>query len=192
MCSAHECHVDENDAIGVDPDEAVPPDSHPLDKLDFVDIKDDAQKLREAKEIVHRRHKVFSRTDIDVGLTKLIKHDIKLKPGTTPRADAPRSMPLEKREIANKFVSDLEEAGIVEPAVSPWYSFPVLVAKKCCITGNWLPNKHFAIDFRINEVTEFDAQLIPHIGEVIDAMQGCVWFSKLDIQNAFNLIELME
>ena len=59
--------------------------------------------------------------------------------------------------------------------------------------GEWLPCLQFSINFRkLNKVTMFNTRLIPCISEMLDAMPGCTWFSKMDIQSAFNQIELTE
>ena len=47
--SAHECRVDEADAIGIDVAGDEPPDEHPLDKFSFPHVEGDEKKLAEAE-----------------------------------------------------------------------------------------------------------------------------------------------
>jgi hypothetical protein len=85
--------------------------------------------------VLRTHHRVIARHDDDIGLTTLLKHDIELVPGTTPKADAQRAMPIHKREIAEEVISKMERQGIIEETVSAWRAFPVLVEKKDALSG---------------------------------------------------------
>ena len=64
---------------------------------------------------------------------------------------APRRMPLNKREIVQKEVQAMLENGIIEPSTSQWSSPIVLVEKKDHSTL-------FCIDYRaLNEITRKDS-----------------------------------
>ena len=66
------------------------------------------------------------------------------------------------------------ELGVIEKSASPYSSLVVLVPKK---DGS----VRFCIDFwKLNKVTEFDAEPMPNIEEVINRMSGHKFFNKMD------------
>ena len=61
-------------------------------------------------------------------------------------------------------IDEMIELGVIEPSISPYSSPIVLVLKK---DGS----ARFCIDFRkLNKVTEFDAESMPNMEEVINRM----------------------
>jgi hypothetical protein len=87
-------------------------------------------------------------------------------------------------------VEDLLNNEIIEPAVSPWRSHALLVKKKN-LDGSWQKDAWFCLDLRsINAKTIRYSHLIPKIAEVIDQLQGLVWFSKIDLVSAYHQIPL--
>ena len=63
-------------------------------------------------------------------------------------------------------IDEMIELGVIEPSISPYSSPIVLVQKK---DGS----VRFCIDFRkLNKVTEFDAEPMPNMEEVINRMSG--------------------
>ena len=78
------------------------------------------------------------------------------------------------------------KAGVIHPSSSEWAAPPVLGRKK---DGN----VRWCIDFRkLNTccVTEKDVFPLPLIEDCMDALQGNVWFSKLDANSAYWQIPL--
>ena len=66
------------------------------------------------------------------------------------------------------------ELCVIEKSVSPYSSTVVLVPKKDGLV-------RFCIDFRkLNKVTEFDAEPMPNMEEVINRMSGHTFFTKMD------------
>ena len=72
-------------------------------------------------------------------------------------------------------IDEMIELGVIEPSISP-YSLPiVLVPKK---DGS----VRFCIDFRkLNKVTEFDAEPMSNMEEVINRMPGHRFYSQMDL-----------
>ncbi|GFS19363.1 polyprotein [Elysia marginata] len=77
-------------------------------------------------------------------------------------------------------------SGIIEPSSSP-YASPITVVKKKDGTI------HLCIDFRrLNSITEFDAEPIPTLEELLTKMQGARFFSKLDLTKGYWQIPIRE
>ena len=83
-------------------------------------------------------------------------------------------------------VQDMLDLGVIEPSISPYSSPIVLVPKK---DGS----VRFCIDFRkLNKVTEFDAEPMPNMGEIINRMSGNKYFTKMDLSKGYWQVGLTE
>ena len=92
-----------------------------------------------------------------------MEHDIKLSTAEPVRS---KGYPIQykTREIMKSEIDEMIELGVIEPSISPYSSPIVLVLKK---DGS----ARFCIDFRkLNKVTEFDAESMPNMEEVINRM----------------------
>ena len=106
---------------------------------------------------------------IILGRTKLLEHDIKLST-TEPVRSKGYHIPYKTREIME---SEIEIE--IEPLISPYSSPIVLVPKK----DGWV---RFCIDFgKLNKVTEFYAEPMPNMKEVINRMSGQRFHSQMDL-----------
>ena len=69
---------------------------------------------------------------------------------------------------------------------SPWASAIVLVQRK---DGGL----RFCIDLRtLNNQTIKDTYLLPHIDETLDSLQGCQWFSSLNLKSGYWQVKMDE
>ena len=69
-------------------------------------------------------------------------------------------------------IQNMLDLGVIEPSISPYSSPIVLVPKK---DGS----VRFCIDFRkLNKVTEFDAEPMPNMEEIINRMSGHKYLRK--------------
>ena len=69
------------------------------------------------------------------------------------------------------------DLGVLEPSVSSCSSPVVLVPKK-----DW--SVRFCIDvWKLNKGTEFDAEPVPNMVEVINKLSGHKYFTKIDLSN---------
>ena len=51
----------------------------------------------------------------------------------------------------------------------------------------------FCIDFRkLNRVTEFDAEPMPNMEEVINGLSGYKWFTKIDLSKGYSYVRLTD
>ena len=126
-----------------------------LDLIDLSGLKDWPEKLQqEAKEMLKRNAKVFSKDDMDMGRTNLVKHHIKLT-DPAPFKEAYRRIPPQMYDEVKAHIQEMLDLGAIRPSNSPWASAIVLVRKK---DGRL----RFCIDLRrLNNRTVKDAYSLP-------------------------------
>ena len=72
-------------------------------------------------------------------------------------------------------IDEMIELGVIKPSISTYSSPIVLVPKK---DGS----ARLCIDFsKLNKVTEFDAEPMPNMEEVINRMSGHRFYSQMDL-----------
>jgi len=87
--------------------------------------------------------------------------------------------------IFNKPIYMLQ-AGIIEPAASPWSANVVLVKK----LGD-PQNMRLTLDYRfLNNCSYKDRFLLSRINDCLDAMSGSTCFSTLDMSSSFNQVPI--
>ena len=112
------------------------------------------------------------------GRTDLIQHDIKLSTSEPIRSKG-YPVPFKARDVMDSEIKEILELGVIEKSVSPYSSPVVLVPKK---DGS----VRFCIDFRkLNKVTEFDAEPMPNMEEVINRMSGNKFFTRMDCSKGY-------
>ena len=112
------------------------------------------------------------------GRTDLIQHDIKLSTSEPIRSKG-YPVPFKARDVMDSEIKEMLELGVIEKSVSPYSSPVVLVPKK---DGS----VRFCIDFRkLNKVTEFDAEPMPNMEEVINRMSGHKFFTRMDCSKGY-------
>ena len=111
------------------------------------------------------------------GRTDLIQHNIELSTSEPMRSKG-YQVPFKARDFMDSEIKEMLELGVIEKPVSPYSSPVVLVPKK---DGS----VRFSIDFqKLNKVTEFDAEPMPNMEEVINRMSGNKFFTRMDCSNA--------
>ena len=119
------------------------------------------------------------------GRTDRIQHDIKLLTSEPIRTKG-YSIPYKMRSVMETEIQDMLDLGLTEPSISPYSSPIVLVPKK---DGS----VRFCIDFRkLNKVTEFDAEPMPNMEEIINRMSGHKYFTKMDLSKGYWQVRLTE
>ena len=112
------------------------------------------------------------------GRTDLIQHDIKLST-SEPRRSQGYPVPLKAHDVMDSEIKEMLELGVIENTVSPYSSPVVLVPKK---DGS----VRFCIDFRkLNKKTEFDAEPMSNMEEVINRMSGHKFFARMDCSKGY-------
>nr|XP_054765533.1 uncharacterized protein LOC129272405 [Lytechinus pictus] len=131
--------------------------------------------------LIQKHDAVFSKGDFDVGFCSEVPHEIK----TTD--DIPVNQPY--RRIPPHYVKEVKDTlrqlldqGIIEPSNSPYASPVVLVKKK---DGSL----RICVDYRqLNKKTLKDAFPLPRIEESLEALNGAVYFSSLDLAHGYHQV----
>ena len=157
-----------------------------LDLIDLSGIKDWPEKLQhDTKEMLKRNAKVFSKDDMDMGRTNLVKHHIKLT-DPAPFKEAYRRIPPQMYDEVKAHIQEMLDLGAKRPSNSPWASSIVLVRKK---DGGL----RFCIDLRrLNNRTVKDAYSLPRIESILDSLGGAQIFSTLDLKAGYWQVEMAE
>ena len=157
-----------------------------LDLIDLSGLENWPEHLqKEAKEMLKRNAKVFSKTDMDMGRTNLVKHHIKLT-DPVPFKGAYRRIPPQMYDEVKVYIQEMLNLGAIRPSNSPWASAIVLVRKK----GGRL---RFCIDLRrLNNRTVKDAYSLPKIESILGSFIGAQIFSTLDLKAGYWQVEMAE
>ncbi|CAC5383220.1 unnamed protein product [Mytilus coruscus] len=128
----------------------------------------------------------FSKNKSGLGRASAIKHTISTG-NAKPIKQAPRRLPLSKRDEVNDEIQRLLDCGVIEPSKSPWASCIVPVTKK--IDGS----TRICIDFRpLNNITIHDSYPLIRIDDALDALRGCKWLSVMDRSSGYWQVEMDE
>lgn len=113
-------------------------------------------------------------------------HKIELVPGSKPPAKAPyRMCPLELAEL-RKQLTELLEAGLVQPSKAP-YGAPVLFQKKQ--DGSL----RMCVDYRaLNKVTVKNKYPVPLVTDLFDRLCKASYFTKLDLRSGYWQVRVAE
>ena len=124
--------------------------------------------------------------DDEPGHCRIISHDIKLLPGTTPIRQSYYRIIGEKLELMKKEVKYLLENNLASPSCSAWASPCILVPK---------PNGkvRMCTDFRrVNAVTQKDSYPLPRITDILDNIGNSKYLTQIDLLKGYYQIDLTE
>uniref|UniRef100_A0A388KKV7 Reverse transcriptase n=1 Tax=Chara braunii TaxID=69332 RepID=A0A388KKV7_CHABU len=111
-----------------------------------------------------------------------VVHAIEIIPGSkTPKGRIYRMVPTELDELRRQ-LKELTEKGWIRPSTSPYGSPVLFVPKK----GGTL---RMCIDYRgLNAITVKNAEPLPRIDDLLDRVQGCKYYGKLDLKSGYHQI----
>lgn len=125
-------------------------------------------------------HDIFYLPGEVLSSTRVVKHEIRLEPGTDPVNTRPYRLPEAQKLEVRRQVEELKKGGIITESSSPWSSPLLLVQKKENATGEkrW----RLVIDYRkLNEKTVWDAYPLPDVTEILEQLGQSKYFSCIDM-----------
>ena len=155
-------------------------------KLNFSGMEEWPEDVQQqVVELFKEYHHIFALTDLKLGCTSKIKHEIKLD-NETPFKDCYCCIPPHQFEEVQKHLQDMLDIGAIRHSCSPWASAVVLVWKK---DGSL----RFCIDLRhLNSHTIKDAYSLLRIEESMDCLNGACIFTSLDLKSGYWQVEMDE
>ena len=140
----------------------------------------DRKKIR---QLLLKNQEVFGTKEEPFGKTDLVKHDI-ITEKCPPIKQHMRRIPFHLKPEADKEVSKMLKAEVIEPSSSPWAAPVVLVRKK---DGSI----RYCIDYRkLNDITKKDSYPLPRIDDSLDVLGKANYFSTLDLASGYWQIRL--
>ncbi|GBG73094.1 hypothetical protein CBR_g12810 [Chara braunii] len=114
-----------------------------------------------------------------------VVHAIEIIPGSSiPKGRIYRMSPGELDELRRQ-LKELVEKGWIRPSVSP-YGSPVLFVRK-----KEEGTLRMCIDYRgLNAITVKNREPLPRIDDLLDRVQGCRYFSKIDLKSEYDQIAI--
>ena len=135
--------------------------------------------------MIKRNVNVFSKNDMDMGRTNLVKHHIELT-DPIPFKESYRRIPSQMYDEVKAHIQEMLDLGAIRHSNSPWSSAIVLVRKK---DGRL----RFCIDLRkLNNRTVKDAYSLPRIETLLDTFLGSTIFTTLDLKAGYWQVEMAE
>ena len=135
--------------------------------------------------LLERHRSVIGTSELDLGLTDTIKHEIVIE-NSGPIKQRYRRFPEPMRREIQAEIDKLLERGIIEPSQSAWSSPLVPVRKK---NGSL----RLCIDYRlVNSCTRKDSYPLPHIGDAVSKFKDMKYFSSLDLLSGYHQVAMEE
>ena len=157
-----------------------------LEKLDLSGMEEWSIDLQgKAKSLLVSYADIFSKDDMDMGTTHVVKHHIKLS-DPVPFKEKYKRIPPHLYDEVREHIKEMLELGAIRKSQSPWSSPIVLVRKK---DGKL----RFCIDLRkLNQRTVRDNYSLPKIDHMLEQLIGAEWFCTLDLKSGYWQVELTE
>ena len=101
-----------------------------LDELDLTGLEEWPEELQvKAKDMLKRNAPIFSKHDLDMGRTNLVKHNIVLT-DPIPFKEKYRTIPPQLASEVKAHLQEMLDLGAIRHSNSPWASAIILVRKK--------------------------------------------------------------
>ena len=131
------------------------------------------------------RDMVFSKGDTELSTFTAVKHHIDTS-NSRPIKQRMRRTPLGYANEEQEHLEKLLKAGLIEPSCSEWASPGVLVRKRDG-SVRWCIDLH-----KLNDVTVKDCYPLPLLQDCIDALEGCIYFTTLDMASGYYQLEVAD
>ena len=151
------------------------------------------------QELCEEYGEAFSKSNEDIGRTKLVKMDIDME-DSPPVSSRPYTLPLKHYEWVQREIESLERAGVITKSMSKWASPIVIVPKKSAPREP--PKRRLCVDFRkVNELQQevitagktkeqISIHPLPKIDEMYAKLKGAKVFSTIDLRSGYHHIAL--
>ena len=137
------------------------------------------------KNILDKYFEVFSKNKLDIGCYNGVKHQIET--GTKgPVVIPPRRIPMAAEDKVEEHIKELLKQKIIRYSNSPWNA-PLVIAQK--------PNGdiRMCVDYRkLNSITEKPVFTIPDSTYLFDQLDGCEYFSTIDLSQGYYQVPVAE
>ena len=132
----------------------------------------------QARELLFKWEHLFACSDLDLGRTTLIKHQVEITEWM-PFKEHYQCIPSHMYDDMKTHLQEMLDIDAIWKSHNPWVSAVVLVQKK---DGSL----RFCINLRkLNNRTIRDVYSLPHVDETLDSLQGSQWFPSLDLKSAY-------
>jgi hypothetical protein len=153
-------------------------------KLDWAQLNMvHAETKPKLAEVLNRHQEVFNE---QLGVMKGVKVKIVVDEKESPQFFRPRTVPLAWKAKVEKELDRLVSTGVIEPVKFSDWAAPIVPVIK--------PDGSVRIcgDYKltVNKVAKLEAYPLPHVDDLFALLAGEVAFSKLDLANAYQQLEL--
>ena len=115
-----------------------------------------------------------------------VNHDIDLEPAAVPPSRPPYRLSKPEMDELQRQITALLEKGFIEPSKSP-FGAPVFFVKKA--DGSL----RLVCDWRqLSKITIDNEACLPNMDDLFDTVQGCKYFTKLDLHSGYNQVRIRE
>lgn len=154
-----------------------------IESLDLATLTEAEQ--QKARSLLLQHEGVFAASDLDLGCTNLITHDIPLIEDA-PTRQRYRRIPPSDYDDVRAHIRKLLDTRVIRESCSPFASPIVIVRKR---DGSL----RLCVDYRLlNSKTRKDAFPLPRIEESLDALCGAQWFSTIDLASGYHQVAVTE
>jgi len=138
----------------------------------------------ELQEVLSHHSKVFKDLPKALPLEREQDHAIELLVGSNPPNVRPYRYPYQQKNEIEQLVKELLEVRFIKESKSS-FSTPVILVKKK--DGSF----RMCVDYKeLNKITIKDKFPIPVIDELLDELNGEVYFTKLDLRSGYHQIRI--
>ena len=143
-----------------------------------VDSKLPEKQLNKIHKLISEYDHIFSKDKNDLGYYN--ESEFKIETGNEkPVKSKAYRVPFAQQANIDNMVDEMLENRIITKCQSAWSS-PVVIVKKKDGTDR------FCVDYRkLNGITVKDVYPVPLIGETLDALRGCSYFTTLDLASGY-------
>ena len=148
-------------------------------------------KIERLETLLNKYKQIFAFDSSNVGECNIIQFTVDTG-DTKPIKQNPYRYSASQRDEINRQINKWVDAGIVAPCRSSWGS-PVILVEKKTLDSEGKHEMRLCVDMRkVNNVTKKDVYPLPAVRDLLDALNGSVYFTLLDANCGFFQIRVSE